>query len=435
MDRVYRIINRKRNGLELEPDDIDFLVQGFTGKRIPDYQMSAWLMAVVLQGMTVEETGRLTQSMVKSGSTLDLSQFKNRSVDKHSSGGIGDKTSLVVAPIAAACGAKVVKMSGRGLGHTGGTLDKLESIPGFKTDLKPSRMIAQAKRTGLVIAGTTSDIVPADKSIYALRDVTATVSSLPLIASSIMSKKIAGGAKNIILDVKVGSGAFMKDIKDAEDLARLMVAIGKRMKRRVVAVISDMNQPLGFAVGNALEVEEAINTLKGSGPPDLTGLSYNLASHLLTATGLSRDIKAVRKKIEDSITTGKALESFEQMIKAQKGDNRIVDDPSLLPHAKLTVSYQAKTGGYIAAINGESIGEALVELGGGRKVKEDVIDASAGFTFKKKMGERVKKGESFIKIHGKSRAKMEKVKEVLDDAITIKRKTVKLPPLVYKIIK
>lgn len=433
--RAYSVIDKKRAGKSLSAQEIDFIIQGFVKGKIPDYQISAWLMAVAIRGMTSEETTWLTQTMVKSGKTLNLSAIKGKKADKHSTGGIGDNATLVVAPLVAAAGVNMAKMSGRGLGYTGGTLDKMESISKLTVQLANRQMIYQVKKVGLVIASTTQDIVPADKKIYALRDVTATVSSLPLIASSVMSKKIAGGAPNIVLDVKVGTGAFMKDINQARALAELMVKIGNGLGRKVVAVLSDMNQPLGFAVGNSLEIKEAIAVLKGCGPKDLISLSMSLASHILMLTKVCTSIQSAKKMLRQKITSGEAIGKFSQMIKAQKGDPDIVKDPSLLPRAKYIIPLKAEKPGYLAVVNAELIGKALIELGGGRKTKEDSIDPSVGMVFRRKMGEPVKRGQTIIEIHGNSDKKIKVAKKLLNESISIGRKTINPPRLIYQVIK
>lgn len=389
---MYQILNDKRCGRELTAQQIAFFVRGFTAGDIPDYQASALMMAICLQGMTDAETAALTAEMAASGEQMDLSCLGGVPVDKHSTGGVGDKTTLIVAPAAAACGATVFKMSGRGLGHTGGTLDKLESIPGTSVSLDPARALRQAKEIGLCVMGQSGYLAPADKKMYALRDVTATVQSVPLIASSIMSKKIAAGAHGIVLDVKVGSGAFMKTRTEAEALARCMLRIGKAAGRRVAAVLSDMDRPLGKAVGNALEVAEAIEVLRGGGAQDLRALCVLLGGAMLSlSTG--EDAQTAQRRIAASLDDGSALQKLRQMIAAQGGDVRYIDHPSLLPQAAERHTVYARQNGYIAAIDTEQVGLAAMLLGAGRKTYQDTIDPAAGLLLEKKTGDAVQQGD------------------------------------------
>ena len=392
-------IAAKRDGKELSDSDIRGLILDYASGAIPDYQMSAFLMAAYIRGLSFAETTSLTRAMVDSGATLDLSAIPGAKVDKHSTGGVGDKTTLVVVPILAACGLKVPKMSGRGLGFTGGTLDKLESIPGFNTALGIDRFVSQIADIGAAMAGQTPDIVPADKMIYALRDVTATVDSIALIAASIMSKKIACGGDVILLDVKVGSGAFMKTIEHGRELARTMIAIGEGLGRKVGAAITDMSQPLGRAVGNALEVREAVDTLHGAGPADLASLCVELSAMLLNLAEPSRTLEEARAAVRDSIASGAALAKFAEIIRAQDCDACVLDDLSLLPQAALAHPVLSEGSGIVAEMDTASIGIAASALGAGRKRKQDAIDPAVGVSVEKKLGDRVEKGEPLAIIH------------------------------------
>jgi pyrimidine-nucleoside phosphorylase len=394
MMRIQDTIAAQRDGNELAPEDISQIVLDYTSGRIPDYQMSAFLMAVYIRGLSYANTSALTRAMVESGRTIDLSSISGTKVDKHSTGGVGDKTTLVVVPLLAACGLKVPKMSGRGLGFTGGTLDKLESIPGFNTALSIDRFTRQVRDIGAAIAGQTSDIVPADKKIYALRDVTATVGSIPLIAASVMSKKIACSSDVIVLDVKVGSGAFMRDIDQARELARTMIAIGRDFDRRVAAVITDMSQPLGDAVGNALEAAEAIETLKGGGPEDLKSLCIKLSAIILYIAGHCRSAEEGKATAVDALASGMALDKFTQIVEAQGGNARTVSDPSLLPRAKIKHEVASESSGWVEEIDTAGVGIAASILGAGREKKEDSIDPAVGLLVHKKLGDAVENGES-----------------------------------------
>ena len=390
--RMYDIIHKKRNGGELSEEEIRFFIEGYTDESIPDYQAAALCMAVYFRGMTPKETSILTLAMAESGDQIDLGGIEGFTVDKHSTGGVGDKTSLIVVPIVASCGGKVAKMSGRGLGHTGGTVDKLESIPGFRTELNPDDFIKQVNGIGLCIVGQTGELAPADKKLYALRDVTATVESIPLIASSIMSKKLAAGSKGIVLDVKTGSGAFMKTVEESENLAKEMVAIGKSAGRSVTAVITNMDIPLGDSVGNSLEVIEAIKTLKGEGESDLTEVCLTLAAQMLSmVTG--EDEKTCYSMAKGAIDNGLAINKLREMISAQGGNANVVDDYSLFKQPKYTAEIFSECDGYIEHTDAEKIGIASVILGAGREKKGDPIDPSAGIVLKKKTGDYVKKGE------------------------------------------
>jgi len=422
-------IAAKRDGKELSDSDIRSLILDYASGAIPDYQMSAFLMAAYIRGMTFAETASLTRAMVDSGTTLDLSTIPGAKVDKHSTGGVGDKTTLVVVPILAACGLKVPKMSGRGLGFTGGTLDKLESIPGFTTALSIDRFVRQIADIGAAMAGQTPEIVPADKMIYALRDVTATVDSIPLIAASIMSKKIACGGDVILLDVKVGSGAFMKTIEAARELARTMIAIGEGLGRKVGAAITDMNQPLGRAVGNALEVREAIDTLRGSGPADLASLCVELCAILLNLADPSRSLAEARAAVGDAISSGAAIAKFAEIIRAQDGDARVLDDLSLLPRAALAHPVLSEGSGTVAEIDTASIGIAASALGAGRKRKEDAIDPAVGVSVEKKLGDRVEKGEPLAIIHASDPGAVPEAESLIRNSYTL-GDTANVPPLI-----
>ncbi|GAB7386197.1 pyrimidine-nucleoside phosphorylase [Bacillaceae bacterium] len=397
--RMVDLIHKKRRGATLTRAEIEFIVQGYTRDEIPDYQMSAFLMAVFFQGMDERETADLTDAMVESGEKVDLSAIEGIKVDKHSTGGVGDKVSLIVAPLVASVGVPVAKMSGRGLGHTGGTIDKLESIPGFKVEMTGEQFIRNVNEHKLALVGQTGNLVPADKKIYALRDVTATVDSIPLIASSIMSKKIASGADAIVLDVKVGRGAFMKSLDDARRLAQTMVKIGKSLRKRTVAVLTDMNQPLGYEVGNANEVKEAIEVLRGGEIEDLKVISLTLAAHMAVLGGICGDFAEAYRKLEDVLSSGEALATFHRFVEAQGGDPFVVDDPSRLPQANRHIEVIAEQDGYVTAVDAEAVGIAAMLLGAGRKKKGDLIDHAAGVTLQKKIGDPVRSGETLCVLH------------------------------------
>ncbi len=398
--RAVDIIARKRDGEALTQEEIRFFIDGYTRGAIADYQAAAWLMAVLLQGMSAREATDLTLAMAGSGQVLSLKEVAPVVADKHSTGGVGDKTTLVVAPLVAAAGLPVAKMSGRGLGFTGGTLDKLESIPGFRVDLDGERFLEQVRRIGVALAGQTHDLAPADGKLYALRDVTATVPSIPLIASSVMSKKIAAGADVIVLDVKVGRGAFMKTIESARTLSQLMVEVGRGVGRRVLALLSGMDQPLGDAVGNALEVREAIETLHGRGPADLREHCLLLSAHMLHLAGCAGDLEAARALAEVTLRSGRALARFADLVRAQGGDERVVEDPAdVLPRAPVIASVTAPQAGFVAQVDAEKIGRATVGLGAGRERKGEPVDLRVGFVFHKKVGDRVQQGDSLFAVH------------------------------------
>ncbi|HEX9494311.1 MAG TPA: thymidine phosphorylase [Candidatus Limnocylindria bacterium] len=412
--RAVELIERKRDGGRLSSAEIDFLVAGYTRDEIPDHQMAAFLMAVVWRGMDDRETADLTSAMVASGERLDLRRF-GRVVDKHSTGGVGDKTTLAVAPLVAACGLPVAKMSGRGLGFSGGTLDKLESIAGYRVDLTTAEFLAQLERIGIVLTGQTADLAPADGKLYALRDITGTVPSVPLIASSIMSKKIAAGANAVVLDVKVGAGAFMKDLPAARRLAKTMVAIGEAHGLRVRCELTDMDQPLGNAVGNSLEVAEAISTLRGGGPPDLLALTRIAGAEMLLLGRRARDRGAALRRIDRAIADGSGLAKLRELVAAQGGDVRMVDDPGLLPRAPHVETLLASRSGYVRAIAADEIGAASVRLGAGREKKGQPIDHRTGIVVQAKVGTRVERGSAFAEVHHAGRpgdeAAIEQVRE------------------------
>lgn len=429
------IIRKKRDGGELTRQEIDFFIDGFTRGEIPDYQASAWAMAVVLRGMTPQETFDLTRAMIASGDTLDLGRSAHLPVDKHSTGGVGDKTTLVIQPIVAAAGVPLGKMSGRGLGFSGGTLDKMESIPGFRVDLTSEEFLTQLREIGLVLCGQTAEFAPADGKLYALRDVTGTVASVPLIASSVMSKKIAGGAKALVLDVKVGFGAFMHSLRDAAHLARLMVDIGRRAGMQVVALISDMNQPLGNAVGNAIELREALDTLRGAGPKDFREHSLEVAAHLLRLGGAASSPSSARGLARDMLESGKALEKFRQLVRAQGGDERYVSDPDRLPSASIRNVIASPRQGYLAQVNAREVGLAAVTLGAGRSRKGDPVDHAVGIVVHRKVGDRLKRGEPLFTVHANDERKAEAAADQVLQAHTFSRSVVEPLPLFYRTIR
>ena len=433
--RMYDIIMKKRNGGELTKDEIDFFIEGYTKGDIPDYQVAALMMAIYFRKMTEAETLALTMAMADSGDRLDLSGIRGVKVDKHSTGGVGDKTSLALAPMVAACGIPVAKMSGRGLGHTGGTIDKLESFPGFTTALTTERFIENVNRIGMAIMGQTADLAPADKKLYALRDVTATVDNLSLIASSIMSKKLAAGADAIVLDVKTGSGAFMKQEKDARALAEEMVKIGANAGRKTVAVISDMDQPLGFAVGNALEVKEAIDTLEGHGPADFLELCLTLGSQMLMAGGKAESAREAEGMLRGVIADGSALRKLAEFVEAQGGDSRVVYHPELLPEAAITLPVEAPKSGYVTRIVCDEVGICSLILGGGRETKESEIDLSVGLVLRKKVGDYVESGEPLAVIHANDAGKAEQARTRYLKACTIAGDAPERTPFIKDILR
>lgn len=432
--RMYDIIEKKRNGEKLSSEEIEFFISGYVSGEIPDYQISALLMAIYFSGMDDEETAVLTKAMMLSGDTVDLSEFGEFTVDKHSTGGVGDKTSLVVAPVMASLGCKMAKMSGRGLGHTGGTVDKLESIPGFKTSITPEEFFEQVRKTGVAVIGSTANLAPADKKLYALRDVTATVGSIPLIASSIMSKKLAAGAHNIVLDVKIGSGAFMKTEEQGRKLAEKMVNIGKSFNRNIAAVITNMDRPLGCAIGNSLEVLEAVSVLKGNEVPDFDGVCVALASTLLS---LCYDIshEESEKRVLESIKSGAALAKFREWITAQGGSDEFVDNPEALGTAKYITEYKAQGSGYISFMNTEMIGKAAAALGAGREKTTDSVDHTAGIVLRKKTGDAVRSGDVIAVLYTNKEASEIEAARLLSEAITYSAEKPAEESLVYGIIK
>ena len=433
--RAYDIIQKKREGQKLNKEELEFLIKGYTEEDIPDYQMSAWAMAVYFQGMDAEETANLTMLMAESGDMIDLSPIQGLKVDKHSTGGVGDTTTLILAPLVASAGIPVAKMSGRGLGHTGGTIDKLESIPSFNTSLSRDKFFDNVNQHKVAVVGQTGNLTPADKKLYALRDVTATVESIPLIASSIMSKKLAGGADAIILDVKTGNGAFMKDFENAKKLAEAMVAIGKEVGRDTAAYITDMNQPLGSAVGNALEVKEAIKTLKGEGPEDLTELCIELGSGMLELAGKITDLDEGKKLLRENLKNGKALDKFAEMISAQGGNAKVIEDLSLLPTADDSVEVKAEKDGYISEIKALDVGLSAMILGAGRENKESKIDLAVGLELKKKTADRVSKGDTLAVLHYNDKKNLEEARQKLLKAFTITTEKKDKNQLIYETIK
>lgn len=430
--RMIDIIEKKRDGKSLTKEEIEFFVNGYTHEEVPDYQASSLAMAIFFQDMNDEERAALTMSMVNSGEKIDLSDINGIKVDKHSTGGVGDTTTLVLAPLVAAVGVPVAKMSGRGLGHTGGTIDKLESVKGFNVEISEKDFIKLVNDNQVAVIGQSGNLTPADKKLYALRDVTGTVNSIPLIASSIMSKKIAAGADAIVLDVKTGSGAFMKTLDDAEALAHAMVRIGNNVGRNTMAIISDMSQPLGNAIGNALELKEAIATLKGNGPKDLTELVLTLGSQMVVLAEQATSLDEARQMLIDAIKTGKALNKFKTFLSNQGGDDSIVDSPEKLLSAKYQVEFKAKKDGYITEIIANEIGVASMMLGAGRQTKEDVIDLGVGIVLNKKVGEHVEKGENILTIHTNTK-EIDDILYKLDNSITIESKG-EAPTLIHKII-
>ncbi|MGA2101676.1 MAG: thymidine phosphorylase [Candidatus Sulfotelmatobacter sp.] len=417
--RAIDVIRKKRDAIELSREEIEGLVNAYTKGDIPDYQVSAWLMAVVLRGMTRPETAALTDAMLRSGEVLDLSSLPARKVDKHSTGGVGDKTSLVLAPLAAAAGVAVPMISGRGLGHTGGTLDKLEAIPGFNVNLPVSEFRRVLEACGCAMIGQTAEIAPADRKLYALRDVTGTVESPYLICASIMSKKLAEGIDALVLDVKTGSGAFMKNEKDAAFLAELMVETGERMGKQVVALITDMDQPLGNMIGNALEVVEVVEILRGTGPKDLRELCLELAGWMLHLGGVTNTVAEGKQQSAQLISSGKALERFRQMVELQGGDARVIDDAKRLPQAKHTMEVKSEKAGYLSSMQCERIGTACVILGGGRERKEDSVDPAVGIVLHKKVGDRVVNGESIATIHYNAEVRAERARQLISSSCEI----------------
>ena len=430
--RMVDIIEKKRDGQTLTKEEIEFFIEGYTNGDIPDYQASSLAMAIFFQDMNEEERAALTMAMVNSGDVIDLSKVNGIKVDKHSTGGVGDTTTLVLAPLVAAVGVPVAKMSGRGLGHTGGTIDKLESIDGFHVEISEADFIKLVNEDQVAVIGQTGNLTPADKKLYALRDVTGTVNSIPLIASSIMSKKIAAGADAIVLDVKTGNGAFMKTLEDAEALAHAMVSIGNNVGRNTMAIISDMSQPLGRAIGNALELKEAIDTLNGQGPEDLTELVLTLGSQMVVLAERANTLEEARQLLNEAIENGSALDKFKTFLENQGGDASVVNSPELLPTAEYQIDYKAKSSGVVSELIANEIGVASMMLGAGRQTKEDDIDLSVGIVLNKKVGDNVNEGESLLTIHS-NRENVDDVIKKLDESIEIKAQA-KTPTLIHKII-
>ncbi|NQX58941.1 pyrimidine-nucleoside phosphorylase [Paenibacillus qinlingensis] len=431
--RMVDLIHKKRVGEALSEQEITFIINEYTAGSIPDYQMSAFLMATFLNGMTDEETSFLTLAMAGSGEMIDLSAIGGVKVDKHSTGGVGDKVSLIVGPVVASLGIPVAKMSGRGLGHTGGTLDKLESIPGFQIELSKEAFIEAVNTNKIAIVGQSGNLAPADKKIYALRDVTATVDSIPLIASSIMSKKIASGAEAIVLDVKIGSGAFMKTVEDARVLARTMVDIGTRLNRKTIAMITDMDQPLGREIGNANEIRESIDVLRGTGDKELTEVAISVAAYMAVLGKAFTSFEEAQEAVRDIISKGKALETFKRFIASQGGDSRVVDQPELLPTAAYHIEVTAQQAGFINEIQAENIGIAAMVLGAGRAKKEDLIDYAVGLTLNKKIGDAIQIGESICTIHA-NRQEVAEVEAMIRDAYKITSTLPAPKQLIYDVI-
>lgn len=431
--RMVDLIVKKRDGLTLTKDEIDYMIQQYTDEQIPDYQMATMMMAIYFQGMTTEERVHLTEAMVASGDQIDLSAIEGIKVDKHSTGGVGDSTTLIIAPLVAAVGVPVAKMSGRGLGHTGGTLDKLEAIPGFKVELDSSDFINLVNKNKVAVIGQSGNLTPADQKLYALRDVTATVNAIPLIASSIMSKKIASGADAIVLDVKTGSGAFMKELDDAIALAEAMVEIGNGAGRQTMAIISDMSQPLGFAVGNALEVKEAIATLKGEGPADLTELSLTLASQMVFLAEKADSIEQAREKLLAVIESGEAIAKLKVFIESQGGDPNVVDQPNGLPQADFQFEVKSNEAGHVSEIIADQIGIAASMLGAGRTTKDSEIDLAVGIVLVKKVGDSVEQDDTLAIIHS-NKEQIQAITEKIQEAFHIQAEEIKQNPLIYQMI-
>lgn len=429
--RMYDLIMKKRLGGTLSDAEINFILDGYTKGDIPDYQISAFLMAVCFQGMTAEETASLTNGIAASGDMVDLSSIPGIKVDKHSTGGVGDKTTLIIAPMVAACGVPVAMMSGRGLGHTGGTLDKLEAIPGLSTSVEPERFLDIVKKIGVAVVGQTGNLAPADKKLYALRDVTATIDCMPLIASSIMSKKIAAGADAILLDVKTGSGAFMKTINDSIRLAETMVAIGEHVGRHIIALITNMDTPLGYAIGNSLEVMESVEILKGQGPADLTELCIQLAANMLYLAEKADSMEGCIEMAKKTIADGSALAKFKEMVAAEGGDVAVIDDFNKFPQAAICHEVKAPRSGYITAMQTERCGIASVVLGAGRETKDSVLDMSAGILLVKKTGDAVKEGETIATLYTSKQQAVAPAEKMLLEAITIEDTKPEVSPLIY----
>ncbi|WP_195939768.1 pyrimidine-nucleoside phosphorylase [Romboutsia sp. 1001713B170131_170501_G6] len=432
--RIYDIIRKKRDGYELSKEEINFFVDKYSKNEIPDYQASALLMAIYLNKMNKQETVYLTEAMMNSGDVIDLSAIKGIKVDKHSTGGVGDKTTIALAPLVASCGAPVAKMSGRGLGHTGGTLDKLEAIPGFSIEMDAEKFINSVNEKNIAVCGQTATIAVADKKMYALRDVTATVDNISLIAASIMCKKLASGSNAILLDVKTGDGAFMKTLDDSFELAKAMVDIGCKMDRETIGMITNMDEPLGFAVGNSLEVIEAIETLKGNGPKDFVMLCETLGAYMLVLAKVCESFEEGKKMIQDAISSGRALEKLKEFIENQGGDKRVVDDYELLPKSENIVPIKSPKSGYISKIEAEEIGVSAMILGAGRETKEDELDLSAGIVLQKKVGDYVNEGDVLAYMHYNKEEKFEQAKERFINAYEIVDEKTEPKKLIYGVV-
>jgi pyrimidine-nucleoside phosphorylase len=431
--RMVDLIEKKRNGFPHSKEEIEFIIDGYTNDTIPDYQISAWAMAIFFKDMTPEERAYLTDAIVQSGDTIDLSDIEGIKVDKHSTGGVGDTTTLVLAPLVASVGVPVAKMSGRGLGHTGGTIDKLEAIPGFSVEISNQQFIDLVNRNKAAVIGQTANLTPADKKLYGLRDVTGTVNSIPLIASSIMSKKIASGADAIVLDVKTGSGAFMKELSESKELAEAMVEIGNNLGRQTSAVISDMSQPLGYMIGNALEVREAIDTLKGQGPDDLTELCMTLGSHMVVLAKKAQTFDEAKEKLREAISSGKAFEQFKLFAESQNGDSSVLDNPDKLPTAKFKIDIFSESDGFVSGIEADEIGTAAMLLGAGRATKTSEIDLAVGIELKKKIGDKVKTGEPIATIYA-NQENIEETKQKILSSYKFSSTKVEVPTLIYDVI-
>lgn len=435
MFRAVDLIIKKRNGDKLSKEEIGFLVKGTVDGSIPEYQMSAFLMAVFFNGMDFEETSHLTQHMIDSGKIFNLSKIDGIKVDKHSTGGVGDKITLILAPLVAACGAPVPTVTGRGLGHTGGTLDKLASIPGFRTGLTEKELVRQVSKIGAAIIGQTDSFVPADKKLYALRDLTGTVESIPLITASILSKKFASGVDAIVMDVKFGNGAFMQNLAVAEKLSNSLVETGKKLKKDVVAVLTDMNRPLGKTIGNSLEIIETVETLKGKGPDDINEITIFLAGYMLTLAGVAKNIDEGKRRAEENLFNGKALDKFRKIVELQGGDVKIIDKPELLDVSDEVHRFKAKSSGYIKLMDTRAIGNAAMMLGAGRLKLEDKIDVGVGFYVNKKTGDAVQKGDTIMEIYHRKGKNLKEVVRLLEKSVIISESKVKPPELIKKIIK
>lgn len=431
---MIRLIKKKRDGESHTAVEIKEIIDGYVDGTIPDYQVAAWLMAVVFNGLDDNETAYLTEAMMHSGDTIDLSSIEGIKVDKHSTGGVGDKTTLVLAPLVASLGIPVAKMSGRGLGHTGGTLDKLEAISGFSVDMTVEDFIDKVNKIGIAICGQSKNLVPADKMLYALRDVTATVDNRSLISSSIMSKKLACGADGIVIDLKVGNGAFIKSVEDGEELARIMITTAAKMNKKLIAVLTGMDQPLGYAIGNSLEVKESIETLKGHGPEDLTALCIELGAYMTMIGGKASDKEEAKRLIREAIDSGAAIDKFRQLLISQGGDPAIIENPDLLPVSKLSKSLDATSSGYITSLNALEIGLSCVALGAGRETKESDIDMGAGLVLHKKIGDYVNQGDSLLTLFANSDNQIEKALGLLKNTFTFGSEKPELQPLIFKVI-